>query len=87
MTKAELKMLEKLYGAEIEAALSHQPLRSIVQTHSKAMQKLKEYGYAQEVVRLVGRPQVTVRGWELTLAGNLAYCMSCNDDSPGDSQP
>jgi hypothetical protein len=81
MTKAELDMLAKLYSAEVEAALSHDPLRSVVQTKSKVMRKLVEEGFAKEVERTTpGRFPVRVKGYELTLQGNFAYCMSCGHD-------
>ena len=82
MTKAELAMLEKLYAAEIEAALSGHELRGIVQSKSKLLPKLETDGYVRRVEKHV-RDRFggfTVSGWELTLAGNAAYCLTCSDD-------
>ena len=87
MTRAELKMLEKLYGAEVEAALSGHFLRGIVQSRSKLLPKLEAEGYVRRV-RHETRDRFgpfVVEGWELTLEGNFAYCMTC--DSPcGDEE-
>lgn len=83
MTKAELKMLEKLYGAEIEAALSGHPLRGIVQSKSRLLPKLESEGLVQRVERVVRVDRfgpITVKGWELTLAGNAAYCLTCTEE-------
>ena len=81
MTKSELKILEKLYVAEIEAALSEQPLRGLVQSKSKLMLKLEADGLVRRVSHTVKSwpAPATVSGWELTLAGNAAYCFSCED--------
>jgi hypothetical protein len=81
MTKAEIDMLAKLYAAEVEAALSHDPLRAVVQTRSKVARKLAEEGFAKAVERTTpGRFPVKVKGYELTLQGNFAYCMVCGYD-------
>jgi len=81
MTKVELMMLEKLYAAEIDAALSGEPLRGIVQSKSKIMQQLEADGLIRkEVLKIQSWPTpATVSGWVLTLAGNAAYCLSCSD--------
>lgn len=77
MNKAELKMLEKLFAAEVDAALSGNELLSIVQSKSQLLPKLEAEGYVRRVRReLKGRFPVVVEGWELTLAGNAAYCLS-----------
>ena len=79
MTKAELAMLEKLYSAEIEAALSGHELRGIVQSKSKLMLKLEADGFVRRVEKVIRDRfgSMTIKGWELTLAGNAAYCFSC----------
>ena len=80
MTRAELKMLERLYAAEIEGALGHS--FGIVQSKSMVLPKLEAEGLARRVERTVSVDRfgpVTVKGWELTLSGNLAYCMHCGD--------
>lgn len=88
MTRAELKMLEKLFAAEVEAGVSGQPLRGIVQSKSKLLPKLEAEGFVQKVRRELPPDRfgaIVVEGWELTLAGNMAYCMSCDDSSSGDA--
>jgi hypothetical protein len=82
MTKAEYAMLEKLFAAEIDAALSGEPLRGIVQSKSKLLPKLEADGLVRRVERVIQADRscpfpVRVSGWELTLAGNAAYCLSC----------
>lgn len=79
MNRAELKMLEKLFAAEVEAALSGQELRGIVQSKSKVLLKLEAGGYVKRA-RIELKPDrfgpIVVEGWQLTLAGNAAYCFS-----------
>lgn len=80
MTKAEIKMLEKLYGAEIEGALGGG--FGIVQSKAKVLLKLEADGLVRRVQRTLRIDRfgpITVSGWELTLAGNAAYCLTCND--------
>ena len=88
MNKSEFKMLEKLFAAEVEAGVSGQPLRSVVQSRSKLLPKLEKEGYVRRVTRSL-RPDrfgpINVSGWELTLEGNFAYCMNCNDELDGDN--
>lgn len=81
MTKAELRMLERLYSAEIEAALSGHDLRGIVQSKSKLLPKLEADGFVRRVERVIKDRfgSFTVSGWELTLAGNAAYCLTCDE--------
>lgn len=82
MTKQELKMLERLYAAEIDSALSHNPLIGIVQSKSKVMLKLERDGLVRKREMTIPADRscpfpVTISGWELTLAGNAAYCLTC----------
>ena len=81
MTKAERKVLAKLYSAEIDAALSGRELLGIVQSKSKLLPKLEKEGYVRRVERVIRDRfgATTISGWELTLLGNGAYCVSCVD--------
>ena len=80
-----MQMLEKIFGAEIEAALSGHPHRALVQTKSKVIETLAAQGMVKkDELRLGGRFPVTVRGWVLTALGHMTYCMSCTDDPGGD---
>lgn len=80
MTKAELKMLEKLFAAEIDAAVSGNSLLSVVQSKSKLLPKLEAEGYVRRVRRELKADRfgpIVIEGWELTYAGNAAYCLTC----------
>lgn len=73
MTKAEIRMLERIYAAEIAGRLPFQ-------SKSKLLPKLAEDGLVRRLEKhMPGRFAVTIHGWELTLAGNLTYCLSCDD--------
>lgn len=71
MTKAELKMLERAFEAEIYDRLPFQ-------TKSKLAEKLVYDGYLQRMERTFGgRFPVVCKGYALTLLGNMTYCFSC----------
>lgn len=75
MTKAELKMLERLFAAEIEGRLPFQ-------SKAKIMERLEGDGYVQRTKREYPADRfgpIVVEGWCLTLLGNLTYCTSCPD--------
>jgi len=76
MNKKEFALLELAFGAEINAALSKSGIR-LMQTKSKLADKLVEDGLLRKTeVRLSGPWPCTVKGYELTEAGRLAYCSS-----------
>ena len=77
MTKNEMKLLERAYAAEIDAALSGGP--HVMQTRSKLAAKLVTDGLLQEATCTIKAwPFPTsVVGYELTQAGRMAYCASC----------
>ena len=76
MHKADLRLLERCFEAEVSSALNggiH-----LFQSKSKRMEKLEADGYVRKSsVSLGGRYPVTVTGYELTQLGHLAYCTSC----------
>lgn len=79
MNKAKLKILENLYAAEIEAALSRNELLGIVQSKSKLLPELESEGLVRRVRRELKHNRfgpIVVEGWELTLVGRAAYCLS-----------
>jgi hypothetical protein len=77
MTKAELQILEHIFTAEIEGRLPFQFGR---RGDPKLALKLESEGYIQRMERtLGGRFPMQVKGWALTLCGNLAYCTWCKD--------
>jgi hypothetical protein len=51
------------------------------QSKSKQYEKLAEDGLVEPMVKRFGAPPLVaeVRGWQLTLLGNMTYCMSCDD--------
>jgi hypothetical protein len=76
MKAKDLKLLERVFEAEINGALSGAP--RCAQIKSKRMIFLQHEGYVQETtVTLPGRFPIKVTGWELTEFGRLTYCMSC----------
>lgn len=79
LSKREYAMLEKIFGADIEAALSKSP--RVFQTNStKVIHALRDKGMVRETEeRLGGRFPVTIKGWELTALGHMTYCMSCDE--------
>ena len=77
MTKLELAMLERAYSAEIESALSRNPISSVIQTKSKVAAKLADEGF---LVR-VERTPITTSVYRLSVAGRMAYCRSCDASS------
>lgn len=77
MKKPELKILEKAYSCEIEAALRPNTL-PVMQTKSKLAEKLVADGLLQTAeFRFGGQFPVIVRGYLLTELGRMTYCMSC----------
>lgn len=75
MNKQDLKMLERIFEAEINGRLPFQ-------SKSKHMAQLHEDGLVEPMTRSFGRDRfgaVEVTGWILTLAGHFAYCDSCRD--------
>ena len=68
-----LKALEKVFGAEIENRLPFQ-------SKAKIYRELCDQGLLEPMERTFGgRLPVTVSGYQLTHAGRLAYCISCDD--------
>lgn len=77
MTKAELELLEKVFAAEVYAAFTNG--MHLVQTRCKVARKLEADGLLREKEIVVGGwPPITVKGYELTHAGRMAYCMTCD---------
>jgi hypothetical protein len=71
MTKAHLRVLERVFTAEIECRLPCQMKESL------NVLAMEQAGMIQrEVMTVTGMP-VTVSGWVLTHAGRITYCESC----------
>ncbi len=79
MNKKELALLEMAFAAEIDGALSKNPVMQIMQTESKLAAKLVTDGMlVNKSMRTGGNPwPCTVDGYVLTELGRLTYCMSC----------
>ena len=80
MTKTRMKMLERAFAAEVEDRLPFQ-------SRSLLAHKLAEEGYLQPM-EVSFKPDrfgpIVVKGWQLTHAGRITYCQSCDDDSVRD---
>lgn len=76
MNKREIALLENVYSAEIEAAMKGGVY--CYQTKSKLAEKLAEEGYLKKVEFKTSDRfgVITFKGYQLTAAGNLAYCSS-----------
>lgn len=71
MKKADLKLLERIFEAEINGTLP-------AQLKSQRLPDLAKEGYVEAVCRtLPGRFPVRVKGWVLTELGRYTYCSSC----------
>jgi len=75
---AELKMLEKLFAAEVSGTLPFQ-------TRAAMIKRLHAHGLVQPMKTTIpadkGCPfPVTIKGWQLTHAGRLMYCASCRKE-------
>ena len=82
MDKRSLDLLEKVFAAEIDGAISDGI--GFFQTTSKLAKKLEADGYLVKDKRVLGgRFPVTIEGYRLTLMGNATYCLSerCGADS------
>lgn len=80
MTKADLRILERLFDAEIVGLLP-------AQLRSKRLAQLRTDGYVEEMtVTFPGRFPIMVTGWCLTHLGRYVYCESCGDDDFGDDE-
>lgn len=72
-TKAELSALEKVFAAEIEARLPFQ-------SKAKIFRRLCDEGLVEPMDRKFGNDRfaVTISGYQLTHAGRIVYCASCD---------
>lgn len=78
ITKAEFRILEKMFAKEIACALASSAMPPLYQSKAKIMSTLREKKLIDETtVNLGGRFPMTVTGWLLTEAGRFAYCSRC----------
>lgn len=74
MDKKERNLLEKAYEAEVNAALNKN-IPHLMQTKSKTAKKLvDDLLLAEKEIVFNG---VTIKGYELTNAGRIMYCINC----------
>lgn len=73
----EMQMLEKVWMAEVENRLPFQ-------TRAAMIKRLAAQGLVQPMETMVGKghPQVRVTGWQLTHAGRVLYCSTCDAPQP-----
>lgn len=73
-TKTTLRALERVFAAEINGHLPFQSKARIYQT-------LNDEGLVAPMERKFGSGMwaATAKGWQLTHAGRLLYCMSCDE--------
>ncbi len=74
MNAAGMKMLERLFAAEVLGRLPFQ-------SKAKIIKRLHEEGYIQPM-KTAFKDRfgiMVIDGWQLTHAGRLTYCMSCDE--------
>lgn len=75
MNKKQIFILEKAWMAEIDNDIP------IIQSKSKIAAQLAEEGYLEwKEVTLGGAIPIIIRGYQITHAGILAYCLSLPND-------
>jgi hypothetical protein len=79
MDSKRLKLLERAYGAKIDAALMGHGLH-MMQTKAALAKTMVKEGYLVACKATVSG--ATVEGYELTHVGRMAYCMTCEDEFP-----
>jgi len=78
ITKAEMKMLEKMFASEIAQAFYHKSLPRCFQSKAKILDAMQEKGLVDAVeFTLGGQFPMTIHGWILTHRGRIAYCETC----------
>ena len=90
MTSQQMKLLEKAFSAEIEAAVSKSQL-PIIQTKAACADALVAEGMLRKVhIRPRGSFPVTLEGYSLTDYGRFIYCQyadsSCLTPQPEKNQ-
>ncbi|KMK17769.1 hypothetical protein ABW09_12030 [Pluralibacter gergoviae] len=79
MNKKQLVILERAWESEINCALNDSA--PLIQTKSKIAAKLAEDGYLEwREIPLGGSIPIVIKGYQITHAGILEYCLSLPDD-------
>jgi hypothetical protein len=84
VSKAEIRALERVYISEVAAAVRKNGSH-LFQSKAAIYRKLADEGllrFVNSVVLIGGGAlgSVAISGYELTHAGRLLYCLSCDDD-------
>lgn len=79
MDSKRLKLLERAYEAEVNAALSGHGLH-MMQTKAALAETMVDEGYLAKCKATMSG--ATFEGYELTHVGRMAYCMACEDELP-----
>jgi len=78
ITKAELRILEKMFAREIDLALKSNTLPPIYQSRAKILLRLVEKGLVEAVeYEIAGAFPITIKGYLLTHSGRFTYCANC----------
>lgn len=78
ITKAELRVLEKMFAKEIACGLSKSRIPPIFQSKAKIMDRLEDKGLVEHIeYTLNDRFQMKIAGWLLTHSGRFTYCANC----------
>jgi len=83
LTKARLSALERIFAREIEGTLPFQ-------SRAKVYEQMAADGLVESGTSVLGHDRfgpIIVKGWTLTHAGRIAYCMSCRDVPDPDESP
>jgi len=75
LTKARLSALERIFSREIEGTLPFQ-------SRAKLYEQMAADGLVEFGTFVLGHDRfgpILVKGWTLTHAGRIAYCMNCRD--------
>jgi hypothetical protein len=78
MNKKDMALLERAFEAEIDAAIEGKPRPMQTRAAARADALVADGLLAKCVENWRG---IRIEGYELTHAGRLAYCMTCEDDS------
>lgn len=82
MNKKELNALGLVYSNEVERAVCEPKHGFPFQSKAKIFKQLVAEGFLEERTVMHGASpfSVSFSGYELTHAGRLMYCMSCEDE-------
>lgn len=82
MSKAEIDALGRVYENEVERSIGPRKHDFPFQSRAAIYKRLVAGGLLESRTVMHGAPPLSVRieGYELTHAGRMLYCLSCEDD-------